>query len=139
MAGEEDLEVRPGLVVPGAELEVRTSPSGGPGGQHANRAHTRVELRLDVASSTAFTEGQRARLVARLGDEVRVVVDEERSQHRNRAIARRRLAARLNAALVVPRRRTPTRPTRGSQQRRVAAKRRRSDVKRSRRPPSGDD
>jgi ribosome-associated protein len=130
---EDDLEVGPGLVVPGGELELRFGPSGGPGGQHANRAHTRVELRLDLRRCTALTEGQRARLTARLGDEVRVVVDEERSQHRNRA-------ARLRAALVVPRSRTATRPTRGSQRRRVESKRRRADLKRSRRrPPSSAD
>jgi ribosome-associated protein len=137
---EDDLEVGPGLVVPGGELELRFGPSGGPGGQHANRAHTRVELRLDLRRCTALTEGQRARLTARLGDEVRVVVDEERSQHRNRELARRRLAARLRAALVVPRSRTATRPTRGSQRRRVESKRRRADLKRSRRrPPSSAD
>lgn len=135
MLGDEPLEVRPGLVVPASEIIERFGPAGGPGGQHANRSSTRVELRLDLERSSAFSDGERARLVERLGGEVRVVVDEERSQHRNRALARRRLAARLRAALVVPKRRTPTRPTRASKARRVESKRRRSDLKRSRQRP----
>lgn len=140
MALDDDLEVRPGRVVPGAELEERFMPSGGPGGQHANRAHTRVELRLDLTTTTAFTETERARLVERLGPVVSVVVDDERSQARNRAIARDRLAGRLRAALVPPRRRVPTRPTKGSQTRRLDAKRQRGETKAARRrPPLSDD
>ncbi len=138
-APDEPLVVRPGLVVPATELDERFTTSGGPGGQHANRSRTRVELRLDLAASTAFSEHQRAQLVERFGTELRVVVDEERSQLRNRDLARERLAGRLRAALVPQRSRTPTRPTRGSRQRRLDAKHRRSDVKRDRRRPSGDD
>src|SRR5690606_22322828 len=69
----EDLAVAPGLLIPAAELEERFSTSGGPGGQHANRARTRVELRFDVAGSAALTERQRALLRERVGDEVVVV------------------------------------------------------------------
>lgn len=125
-------------MVPASEIEERFVPAGGPGGQHANRSSTRVELRLDLRRSSAFSERDRARLIERLGEQVRVVVDEERSQHRNRTLARRRLAARLRSALVVPKRRTPTRPSRASQARRVESKRRRSELKRSRRRPAPD-
>jgi ribosome-associated protein len=138
-ASDEPLVVRPGLVIPAAELDERFSPSGGPGGQHANRAHTRVELRVDLTTCSALTDHQRARLVERFGDDVRVVVDEERSQLRNRTIARERLAARLRAALVPTRTRRATRPTKGSRQRRLEGKRQRSQVKRDRRRPSSDD
>lgn len=136
---DEPLVVRAGVVIPAGELDERFSPSGGPGGQHANRSHTRVELRLDLTTCTALSEHQRARVVERLGDEVRVVVDEERSQLRNRSIARDRLAARLRMALTPQRTRTATRPTKGSRQRRLEGKRQRSQVKRDRRRPSTDD
>src|SRR6185436_16112508 len=70
--------------IPRRELEVRFTTSGGPGGQHANKTATRVELRFDVSSSTAFGPGQRQRVLDRLGPLVRIVVDDERSQLRNR-------------------------------------------------------
>ena len=124
--------------VPRSELRVSFGPSGGPGGQHANRSNTRVELRFDVAGSAAFSEAQRARVIERLGPEVRVVVDDERSQMRNRALAEERLVARLRSALHVEAPRRATKPTRGSQRRRLDAKTRRGDIKRSRRRPTAD-
>ena len=135
----EPLRVRTGLDVAASEISESFGPSGGPGGQHANRAHTRVELRFDVASSRSLTDHQRERLIERLGSEVRVTVDEERSQTRNRVIARERLAARLRHALEPRRKRTATRPTAGSRKRRLDSKRQRSDTKRMRRRPGQDD
>lgn len=134
-APSDDLPVAAGVVLPAAELRWRFTPSGGPGGQHANRAHTRVELSVDLAGSPSLPDHVRDRLVTRLGDEVRVVVDEERSQARNRALARARLAERLAGALVVPRSRRPTRPSRAAERRRVEAKRRRGRLKQERRQP----
>lgn len=128
-----------GVRIPESELDLRFSASGGPGGQHANKAATRVELRWDVEASTAIGEDVRARLVERLGPVVRVVVDEERSQARNRGIARDRLVERIDAALRRQRRRTATEPTKGSQRRRVAAKKERGHLKKQRRRPSLDD
>lgn len=125
--------------VPRHELDVRFSASGGPGGQHANKAATRAELTFDVSTSSAFTEAQRERVIERLGPVVRVVADDERSQLRNRALAEERLVAKLRGALHVPRSRRATRPTRGSQRRRVEAKKQRGETKRYRRPPSIDD
>lgn len=127
------------LTVPDGELDWRFTPSGGPGGQHANRASTRVELRWNIAGSEAVSGDRRRRLLARLGDEVLVVVDDERSQVRNRAIAERRLAERVAAALVVPKARRPTKPTKGAKERRLQSKRQRSRDKELRRRPRRDD
>lgn len=131
----DELQVRSGLVIPAAELTERFMPSGGPGGQHANRASTRVELRFDVTTSAVLSNSQRQRLLDRLGEEVRVVVDEQRSQSRNRDIARERLAGRIRNALVVEAPRRATKPTRGSKRRRLDAKKRRSELKQQRRRP----
>ena len=96
-------------MIPLTELSWRFSRSGGPGGQHANTADTRVEVRFDIAGSPSLGPRQRARLLERLGPEVRVVASDERSQARNRDLAQRRLADRLRDALRVeaPRRADP--------------------------------
>jgi ribosome-associated protein len=130
-----DLVVTRSLTVPASELQWRVSRSGGPGGQHANTADTRAEVRFDVAGSPSLGPRQRARLLERLGPEVRVVADDERSQARNRALALDRLRSRLAAALHVERPRRATRPTAASRERRLDAKRRQSERKRMRRPP----
>lgn len=124
--------------MPLGELTWRFSRSGGPGGQHANTADTRVELRFDIAGSPSLGPRQKARLLERLGPEVRVVVADERSQARNREIALRRLAERLAAGLRVEAPRRATRPTRSSVERRLDAKRRQSERKAARRPPPAD-
>jgi ribosome-associated protein len=125
--------------IPRHEVQVSFSPSGGPGGQHANRSHTRVELRLDLAASTAFGPVQRQRVIERLGPEIRVVVDEHRSQSRNRSLAEERLVERLREALHVDPPRRATKPTRASKLRRLDSKQRRSDVKQTRRKPGVSD
>jgi ribosome-associated protein len=136
MSTEEGLRVgRRRLVIPLADLEWRFSSSGGPGGQHANTANTRVELVFDVANSSVLKSGQRALLLERLGPTVRVVVSDERSQARNRQLALERLAERLDEALRVERPRRATVPTRGSRERRLRAKQLRSARKQERRPP----
>lgn len=135
----DDLVVTRSVRIPRSELQVSFTASGGPGGQHANRSNTRVDLRFDVESSAAFSEAQRARVIERLGPEVRVVADDERSQSRNRALAEERLVARLQSALRVERPRRATRPTKGSQRRRMDAKSKRGEVKRQRRRPTRDD
>jgi ribosome-associated protein len=122
-------------LVPAEELEWRFSGSGGPGGQHANTANTRVEVRFDIAASPSIGPRQRERLVERLGPVVRVVASDERSQLRNRELALRRLEQRIADALHVERVRRPTRPTLGSKERRLESKRVQSERKRSRRPP----
>jgi ribosome-associated protein len=118
------------------ELEWRFTGSGGPGGQHANTANTRVELSFDVEGSRSLGPRQRARLLEKLGPVVRVVASDSRSQHRNRELALERMQERLAAALRIERPRVPTRVGRSAKERRLQEKRQRSERKRSRaRPP----
>ncbi len=124
--------------VPVSELQFRFGPSGGPGGQHANKVNTRVELRFDVTGSAALGPRQRARVIERVGPELRVVADDARSQFRNRQLATERFCERLAAALHVETPRRPTRPTRAAKQRRLDAKRRQSERKRSRKSDPDD-
>lgn len=136
---DDDLRVNRNLRIPRSEIQVRFTTSGGPGGQHANKAATRVELTFDVEGSDSLRPWQKARLKERLGPLVRVVVDDERSQLRNRAIADERLTARLASALQTEAPRRATKPTKGSKRRRLDAKRRRSDIKSARRRPRMDE
>jgi ribosome-associated protein len=133
------LRVNRSCTIPLGELSWRFSASGGPGGQHANTSNTRVEVVFDVAGSPSLGPRQRQRLLERLGPEVRVVASDERSQARNRALALDRLRTRLGEALVVPKARRPTRPSRASKTRRIQAKRRRGETKRLRRPPTSEE
>lgn len=135
---DDGIRVNDRLTIDRSEVDVSFSASGGPGGQHANKAATRVELRFDVEASSSLSPRQRELITARLGPLVRVVVDEERSQIRNRDLAEKRLGARLASALHVDPPRRPTRPTRGSVRRRLDAKRRRSETKANRRRPPED-
>jgi ribosome-associated protein len=92
-----------GVTIPLAEVELRTSRSSGPGGQHANVTASRVEAIFDVEASRSLSEDQKRRIGARHGPVVRAVAQDTRSQSRNRELALERLRARLEAALVVPR------------------------------------
>jgi len=130
-----------GLVLPAAELSERFSRASGPGGQGVNTTDSRVQLSFDVAASGSLTDAQRDRLVRRLaarldGTVLTVDAAEFRSQRRNRAAARERLAGLIRDALAPdPPRRRPTRPTRGSVERRLDAKRRRAATKAGRGRP----
>ena len=127
------LSAGPGCRVPASEVTWRFGPTGGPGGQHANRAHTRVEAELDLRSVRGIDDGIRERLVAGLGPRLRVVVDRHRSQARNRERALDEMEIRIREALVVKRPRRPTRPRRGAVERRLEAKRQQGARKAERR------
>lgn len=131
--------MRRGLDVPLSEVTWRATTSGGPGGQHANRTLSRVEVEFDVGASSVLGPRQRQRLLDRVGPVVRASAAESRSQARNRQLALDRLATRIDAALRVETPRRATKPTKSSQARRVESKRRRGEVKRGRRRPSDDD
>jgi ribosome-associated protein len=134
------IRVSASCVIDADEIEWRFTTSGGPGGQHANKASTRVEARFDLEGSASLTETQRGLLLDKLGPVLVVVADDTRSQARNRAIARDRLRERLAAALVRPRPRRATKPSKGAKQRRLDDKKRRGETKRDRsRPVNPDD
>ncbi len=135
---DDDLVVVRGLRIPRSELQVRFAPSGGPGGQHANKSATRVELTWSVSDSAAGADALRAEIIERAGPVIRVVVDDERSQLRNRAIAEERLVGRLQALLHRDAPRRPTRPSRRAVARRLDAKRQRAGTKANRRRPDAD-
>jgi ribosome-associated protein len=131
----DSIRVTRSLVLPLREIELRTSRSSGPGGQHAQKSETRVEAVFDVEASATLSTAQKRRVVARAGPVLRAVAQDERSQARNRELAVERLAAQLRQALRVERRRVPTKPTEASRERRLEEKSRRSAVKRLRGRP----
>ena len=131
----ESIQVTRSVRLPRSEIDYRFSRSSGPGGQHAQKSDTRVEATFDVEASSALSEAQKRRVVAKAGPVLRAVAQDERSQWRNRELATERLVESLRQALKVERRRRPTKPTKASKERRLDAKRRRGDVKRLRRPP----
>ena len=129
----DSIRVTRSVVLPVGEIEYRTSRSSGPGGQHAQKSETRVEALLDVAASSALTDVQKRRVVAKAGAVLRAVAQDERSQLRNRQLATERLVEQLRQALHVARKRTATKPTRAAVERRLDDKRRRGAIKRLRR------
>ena len=138
-APSDALAVTRTLAIPRAELEVKASRAGGPGGQHVNTSSTRIELRWNVRTSRALDDALRDQLLARLASRldtdggIRVVASEYRSQRQNREAAEARLATLVRTATVVPKRRKATKPTRTSIVRRIEGKRHQSDKKAARR------
>jgi ribosome-associated protein len=134
------LRVTRGVTIPEGELQWRFSHASGPGGQGVNTADSRVELRFDVANTSALGPVQRARALDRLGSRLvdgvlTVRASSRRSQLQNREAARDRLAAILAGAIAPPSpARRPTRPTKAATERRLADKRKRARTKRLRRP-----
>ena len=133
--GREPIRVTRSVSIDLDEIELRVSRSSGPGGQHANKAESRVEAVFDVEASPSLTVAQKRRIIAKAGPVLRAVAQDERSQARNRELAVERLVAKLAEALRVERRRLPTTPTAAARERRLESKRRRSAVKRNRTPP----
>jgi ribosome-associated protein len=129
----ESIRVTRSVSLPVSEIELRTSRSSGPGGQHAQKSETRVEAVFDVEASSALSDAQKRRVLAKAGPVLRAVAQDERSQLRNRELATERLVAALREALRVARTRVPTKPTAASRERRLEDKRRRSETKRMRR------
>jgi ribosome-associated protein len=145
MADDTSILISPTVTIPLAELAFRVSRSGGPGGQHVNKTSTRVELWWNPGSSPSLTPEQRALVLARLRPRLteegllRIVASETRSQSRNKAEAVERFQELVARALVMPKRRKPTKPTRAARERRLAEKRKRGEQKRRRRAPPVED
>lgn len=143
MPARVDLYVSVSLSIPRRELIVRATRAGGAGGQHVNTSSTRVEVSWNVRTSRAVTDAQRARLLTALATRLsedgvlRVVASERRSQVQNREAGEERLATVVRRALIVPKSRRPSSPSRSAIERRLDEKHRRSRLKRDRR--AGDD
>ena len=132
------------LSIPRAELDVRATRSSGAGGQHVNKTSSRIEISWNIARSAAITEEQRARLLERLASRlsedgaVRFVASDTRSQLRNREAAERRLGETIAKALIVPKKRKPTRRPRAADEARLIEKKKHSERKRERKRPITD-
>jgi ribosome-associated protein len=143
-ASENLLAVNDSLTIPRHELDVRVSRASGAGGQHVNKTSSRVEIFWNIAASRALNDDQRVRLLDKLSSRlttegsIRVVASDMRSQSRNRDLAEERLVELVRRALIVPRKRKPTRPTRAAKEARLETKKRHSNKKRERRGPSLD-
>jgi ribosome-associated protein len=144
VAAENLLQINEVLSIPRGELDVRVSRASGAGGQHVNKTSSRVEIFWNVSASRALSDDQRARLLERLASRlstegsIRVVASDMRSQSRNRDLAEERLADMVRRALVIPKKRRPTRPTRASKEARLEGKKRQSHKKRERQKKSFD-
>jgi ribosome-associated protein len=144
VADETVLPVNASFAIPRAELQYRASRSGGAGGQHVNTSSTRIELLWDLTHSAVVSDEQRQllseKLRARLDADgnVRVVASDRRSQLQNRESAEERLVDIVRQALVVPKKRKATRPSKAAKQKRLNEKKKRSQQKRDRRPDSFD-
>ncbi|HEY7897994.1 MAG: alternative ribosome rescue aminoacyl-tRNA hydrolase ArfB [Gemmatimonadales bacterium] len=141
---ERELRVNDRLAIPRAELDVRATRASGAGGQHVNKTSTRVELTWNVARSDALSDADRARISTRLASrisddgELRVVASDTRSQLQNRELAEARLADLVRRALIIPRPRRKTRPSRAAKEARLNDKRKTSEKKRVRRSNTDD-
>ena len=127
MAGSESIRVTRSVSIPLAEIELRTSRSSGPGGQHAQKSETRVEAVFDVEASAALTERQKQRVIAKAGPVLRAVAQDERSQLRNKELAIERLVEALREALRGRGAGKPTKPTAAAKERRLEQKKRRGE------------
>lgn len=135
----DDLTVAPGVVIPARELSWSAARASGPGGQNVNKVSSKVDLRFDLVGSEALRPEVKSRVRAkagasRLDAEGRVVIVSQitRDQKRNLEDAREKLAALVRAALVVPKKRKKTAPSRGAKERRLGEKKRRAETKRTR-------
>ena len=137
---ETHLRINDQLSIPLAELRFRFTPSSGPGGQHANRSATRVELFFDVANSPSLSDAQRERVLAEIKTHIdgegvlRLVSQVSRSQVQNRQEVTARFQELLIQALKPRKRRRATRVPRAERERRRGEKRRQSEKKQRRKP-----
>jgi ribosome-associated protein len=138
------LAVNETVSIPRSELDVRVSRASGAGGQHVNKTSSRVEIFWNVLTSRALDDEQRSRLREKLASRltsdgsVRVVASDMRSQSRNRELAEERLAELVRRALVVPKKRRATKPTKAAKEARLESKKRHSTKKAERRNKSFD-
>lgn len=139
MGAEDGVIVSATLLIPRAELTYRASRAGGAGGQHVNTSSTRIELLWNVRTTQALTEAERERVATKLASRVdgegfiRIVSSNSRSQGQNRVAAEKRLGVLIRGALVVQKKRRPTKPSKGQKEARLTEKKQRGETKRQRR------
>jgi ribosome-associated protein len=144
MAKEGGLRLAGGLEIPRSELVYRASRAGGAGGQHVNTSSTRIEVLWNPSATSALDADARARVAAKLRSRldsegwVRIVASARRSQAQNRDEAESRLVDLIDRALVIPKRRKPTKPSRGAREARLEEKKRHGEAKRRRRTDGFD-
>jgi ribosome-associated protein len=139
MSDPDRLLIRPGLSIPLSEIDLSQIRASGPGGQHVNKTASAVQLRFDISASS-LPESIRERLIERCGRSVIILTaDRHRVAGQNRSEALERLARRIAAAAITPKRRIATKPSRASKERRIDGKRRRSATKNRRQRPGYDD
>ena len=132
------LQINDSLWIPRAELTYRATRSGGPGGQHVNTSSSRVELAWDVDGSPSLTDEQRALIKAKLANRINsegvmlLSGSEQRSQHQNKESVTARFAQLVAQALIIPKARKKTRPSRAAKEARLQEKKKRSETKRMR-------
>jgi len=143
--GSRGLQWRSERWIPWAEIHISQQTRGGPGGQHANRSATAIDLRWSPVDSSAFPESEQQRLISALSSRIdgegriRIVASDERSAARNRQLALKRLSMLVSDALRPRRPRRPTKPTRSSREKRIQQKKNRSQLKKDRRKPDNGD
>ena len=143
-AGDDALIVNERVSIPRHELSARASRAGGAGGQHVNTSSTRIEILWNVRTSAALDDDTRARLMEKLATRIdgegviRVVASDRRSQRQNRESAEDRLVELVRKALVVQKKRRPTKPSRAAKERRISEKKKRGETKAGRRKDSFD-
>ena len=139
--GDGDLEINARITIPRWELTFTASRSTGPGGQHVNKTSSRITLHWSLETSSAFSGYQKDRIRRKLRGRLtqdgilQIHVEDTRSQHRNKEVALERLKEMLVDALIIPKRRKPTRPTKASKKRRVDTKKARGSLKKLRKKP----
>jgi ribosome-associated protein len=141
----EELAISRHIVIPGSDLELSWSRSGGPGGQKVNKTESRVQLAFDIEGTEALSDAVKARVRARFSSRINregklmLACDIHRERSRNLAEVRARLAAMIRGCLEAPRPRRATKPSRAAKRRRLDAKKRRGQVKQMRGKPHRDD
>jgi ribosome-associated protein len=135
---DSQIELAPGVVVPSAMLRFQFARSSGPGGQNVNKRSTRVSLVVQMHDLRQRMPADAVRRVQRLaghqflGDRLMISADSTRYQAQNRQICIDKLRQLISKAMVKPKKRKRTRPTRASKERRIENKKRRGERKRQR-------